>query len=212
MNGWVKAFLWTVGILGVVGGVLRMWFVDVHRIPDDVNDVRNWANAPNLEPGDVALVWRGGDVHAGDVVRCVDPVDPTRWLVARVVGLGGEKIEVIDGVLAINNFRARLGRCENDPRPTMSPDGTEVDLPCQGEELGGSHHDTYSPGAATEMPPVLVERGKLFLLSDNRGDQYAHDSRTLGTFPVEACKQRLMVRMWSKKGWGDSARRMSFLF
>src|SRR6185436_20251221 len=108
MKGWMKALLWTAGILAVAFGVLRYWFMDFQRIPEDVNDVRNWANAPNLEPGDFVLVWRGGAPHTGDLVRCVDPNDNTRWLVARVVATGGEKVEMIDGVLAVNNFRVRL--------------------------------------------------------------------------------------------------------
>jgi signal peptidase I len=212
MKGWMKALLWTAGILAVVFGVLRYWFMDFQRIPEDVNDVRNWANAPNLEPGDFALVWRGGTPHTGDLVRCIDPNDNSRWLVARVVALGGEKVETIDGVLAINNFRVRLNACAGDPRKTMSPDGVEVDLPCHSEELGGSKHDIYTANPPMQLAPQVVEAGKMFLLSDNRGDAYANDSRTVGALPVEACQQRLMMRLWSKKGWGDDKRRLTFLF
>ena len=212
MKGWMKTLLWTVGILGVVFGVLRYWFIDFQRIPDDVNDVRNWANAPNLEPGDLALVWRGSTPHVGDLVRCVDPADQTRWMVARIVAIAGEKVEMIDGVVLINNFRARLSACEGEPRKIMGLDGVETDLPCSGEELGSSKHDMYGPGPTGQMAPLVVEPGRIFLLSDNRGDPWAHDSRHVGTMPIEACSQRLVVRMWSKKGWSDSSRRMSFLF
>ena len=212
MKGWMKALLWTAGILGIVFGVLRYWFIDFQRIPEDVNDLRNWANAPNLEPGDFALVWRRSTPHVGDLVRCVDPTDSSRWMVARVVGLAGEKVEIIDGVLLINNFRMRLNACDTEPRKTMGPDGVEVELGCNSEELGASKHDIYGPGSAAQMAPVVVEAGKFFLLSDNRQDAYAHDSREVGPMPVEACSQRLVVRLWSKKGWSDSTRRMSFLF
>lgn len=212
MKGWMKALLWTAGILGIVFGVLRIWFIEFQRIPEDRNDLRNWANAPNLEPGDFVLVWRGSTPHVGDMVRCVDPDDPGRWMVARVVGIAGEKVEMVDGVVLINNFRTRINACEGEPRKTMSPEGVEVDFTCNSEELGASRHDMYGPGSATQMAPVVVEAGKVFLLSDNRQEAFAHDSRQVGSMPIEACSQRLAVRLWSKKGWSDSSRRMSFLF
>jgi signal peptidase I len=212
MKGWLKALLWIAGILGVLFLVLRIWFIDFQRIGADRNDPRNWANAPNLEPGDFALVWRSGTPHTGEIVRCVDPTDTSRWLVARVIAISGERVEMIDGVLLINNFRVRLGACSAGPRKIMGADGIETEFPCQSEELGGSKHDIYGPGSGVQMAPLVVEAGKIFLLSDNRSEPFAHDSRELGTMPVEACTQRLVVRMWSQKGWGDSERRMSFLF
>ncbi|MEO7095071.1 MAG: S26 family signal peptidase, partial [Polyangiales bacterium] len=146
MKGWMKALLWIAGILGIVFAILRIWFIEFQRIAEDVNDPRNWANAPNLEPGDFALVWRSGTPHTGEIVRCVDPVDPQRWLVARIVAIAGEKVEMVDGVVLINNFRIRLNPCAGAPRKIMSPDGVETELKCHSEELGGSQHDVYSAG------------------------------------------------------------------
>lgn len=213
MKGWQRAILWTVGIAGVTFGVMRYFFIEFHTVPDDPADLRNWANAPNLEPGDLALVWRGGVPHVGDMVRCPDPTDPSRWYVGRVIGLPGDRIDITDGTFRINGFRVPTGACASKPRKIKDADGSEVEVPCTMEELGGSKHEvlvkTYS-----QYAEVRVEAGKLFLMSDNRSAPWALDSRTpeIGTFPEESCKQRLLIRLWSKKGWGDSDRRMSFLF
>ena len=213
MKGWMRVLLWTTLVLGALVGVLRYWFVDFYQVPDEPSDPRAWANAPNLEPGDWVLVWRGGTPHGGDLVRCPDPYDPQRWLIGRVVGLPGDKIEWNETGLVMNNFRVRSSACDKPARKVFSPDyNAEVELPCQGEEIGGSRHDTYSSLSMPAVPPLTVEAGKYWLLSDNRFLPWAHDSRVVGTVPVEACKQRLMLRLWSKKGWSDDERRMTFLF
>lgn len=215
MKTWLRWLIWIAVIVGIVFGVLRYFFLDFYRIPDDVNDPRNWANAPNLEPGDLALVWRGATAHIGDMVRCPDPTDPQRWLVARVIGTAGDRIEIVDGQFKINGFRVNTVGCSQLPRKVTDASGAEVELSCSNEELGGSKHDVDN--LPTGLPPYAearVEAGKVFLLSDNRAAPWSHDSREpeVGQRPVEECTQRLVIRLVSKKGWSDSERRMGFLF
>lgn len=215
MKPWMRWTLWIALIFGGVYGVLRYFFIEFHTVPDDVNDPHNWANAPNLEPGDFVLVWRGGSPHVGDMVRCSDPTDPQHWLVARVIGTAGDKIEIVDGIVKINNFRLSTSGCAALPRKVVDANGAEVDLNCQSEELGGSKHDIdYLATGLAPFAEAKVEAGKLFLMSDNRSAPWSHDSREpeVGQRPVEECSQRLMIRISSKKGWGDSERRMGFLF
>src|SRR4051795_4286678 len=141
MKPWMRWTLWIALILGGVYGVLRYFFIEFHTVPEDVNDPHNWANAPNLEPGDLVLVWRGGSPHVGDMVRCSDPTDPQHWLVARVIGTAGDKIEIVDGIVKINNFRLATAACTQLPRKLVDANGAEVETGCHSEELGGSKHD-----------------------------------------------------------------------
>jgi signal peptidase I len=171
--------------------------------------------SPNLEPGDLVLVWRGGTPHIGDVVRCPDPTDPTRWLVARVIATGGDRLEIDNGLMKVNGFRVSTSACLGMPRKVVDASGAEVDMNCSAEEIGGSKHDfAVWPSALPVLAESKVEAGKLYLLSDNRSSPWSHDSREpeVGQLDVEKCNQRLMVRLVSKKGWSDSARRMGFLF
>lgn len=215
MKPWIRWTLWLTFILGGVFGVLRYFFIDFHTVTDDPTDARNWANSPNLEPGDQVLVWRGGEPHIGDMVRCADPTDPTKWLIARVMGTAGDRIEYADGMLKINKFRVQTSGCQRNPRKVIDAAGAEVDMICYAEEIGGSKHDVQVlPNSLVPNVEWMVEPGKLFLMSDNRSQPYAHDSREpeIAQRPIEECSQRLVVRLMSKKGWGDSERRMTFLF
>ena len=215
MPAWLRWTLWITGILGLVLGVLRYFFLDFHHVTDDVNDPHNWAMAPNLEPGDFVLVWRGGTPHVGDIVRCPDPTDPQRWLVSRIIGLPGDKIEVVDGAFKINGFRIGTSGCSQPVRPIQHADGNQVSLTCYNEEHGGNKHDiSYLPTGYTPFAEAVVQGGKFFLMSDTRSSPWSNDSRTpeIGQVPIESCKERLIVRITSKAGWGDSARRLGWLF
>lgn len=215
MKPWMRTLLWIGAIVGIVFGVLRYFFIDFHRVPNEPLDARNWANAPNLEPGDLVLVWRGGKPHIGDMVRCPDPTDPRRWLVARVIGTGGDRIEFVDGLMKINGFRIATSACLGQPRKVQDASGFEHDMNCYAEEVGGSKHDVQAlPSGLAPFAEAKVEAGKLYLMSDNRSAPWSHDSREpeVSQIDVEKCTQRLLVRLVSKKGWGDSDRRMGFLF
>jgi signal peptidase I len=215
MKPWFRWSIWIALVLGVAYGVLKYWFIDFHLVPADPTDARNWSNSPNLEPGELALVWRAGEPHVGDMVRCPDPTDPQRWLVARVIGTGGDKIEFVDNQLRINGFRVSTAGCATSARKVADGNGLELDTTCFNEELGGSKHDvSFLPNTPLPNGEWKVETGKLFLLSDHRGAPYAHDSREaeVSQLAVADCTQRLVVRIMGKAGWQDSARRMTFLF
>lgn len=217
MKPWMRWSLWGILVFGILFGVLRYWVIDFYEVPDVPNEAVNWANAPNLEPGDRVLVWRLGKPHIGDVVRCNDPSAPPetpRMLNGRVIGIGGDKIEMGDNVLRINGFRISTAACSNLARKVMDESGEMVDLSCFSEELGGSKHDVQQLANPPPAAPVelVVKPGTFFILSDNRSAPWAHDSREVGLINEDQCTQRLAVRLISKAGWGDSERRMGFLF
>lgn len=210
MKGWMKITIWVVLVLGVLFAFFRIFFITFYRVPD-TKDPRDWANAPSLEPGDFVLVWRG-EAHIGDLVQCVDPVDPTHWLIARVIAIGGDKISSHDGGLFINNFHVSVNSCLSKPRTVMTPDGQDIALTCSSEELGSSKHDYLSSPEVAPFADFAVPADSFFLLSDNRVQPWSYDSRVIGVVPTTSCERRLALRLWSKKGWFDGDRRMTFLF
>jgi signal peptidase I len=217
MKPWMRWTLWIIGILAVVFGVMRYLFVDFWTVPDDVTDLHNWSNAPSLEPGDFTLLWRIGSPHIGDLVRCPDPsADPkgSKWMVGRVAALPGDRILIGEGAIKLNGFNIVGTGCHELPRKVMDVNGAETELKCSGEELGSSKHDIYTREGSNTYAEVTVPAGQIFLLSDNRTQPWSHDSREpeVGTIPIETCKETVMIRLWSKKGWSDGPRRMSFLF
>ncbi|GAA1479098.1 signal peptidase I [Nocardioides aestuarii] len=98
---------------------------------------------PALSSGDTVLVTRwapdAADLERGDLVVFVDPVERHRTL-KRVVGLPGEELVILDGVLHVD------GRAVREP---WLPD----------EALDGYFSRTF------EIPP-----GRVFVLGDNRGN------------------------------------------
>jgi signal peptidase I len=208
--GWVTA---VVVVLGVVG---RVVFFDAWTLPDDPKT--SAAVAPTLAGGDTILFMRRGLPGFGDLVRCTDPDDkdpehPTRFVVARVVGLAGDVVETNGRDLSVNGKRY-FGQmaCADEkisiPHPTS---GSTVDLWCDQVEMAGHPHFRGSSDKAGIFTPskVTVGQGMLFVLSDDRS--YHDDSRDFGTLPAASCSGRFVFRLWGKEGWGDSKRRMTYV-
>ena len=99
--------------------------------------------APTLQPGDHVLVnklaYRTGDPRRGDLAVVKAP-RTGELLLKRVVGVGGDEVEIRDGVLYVNR------RAEREPY---------VD-----------HHTIDS----VYFGPVRVPAGRLFVLGDNRAN------------------------------------------
>jgi signal peptidase I len=99
----------------------------------------------NLEP-----------VHRGDVVVFVFPPDRTKDFIKRVIGVGGDTIQVKDGVVFLN------GKKMDDPHAHL--------------EAATQDRSPVSP--RDNFGPVTVPAGKLFMMGDNRDRSY--DSRFWG--------------------------------
>jgi signal peptidase I len=61
---------------------------------------------PTIDPGDRIIVnclsYRFGDPAPGQIVVIHDPLDGKKDIIKRVIALGGDTIELVDGVLQIN--------------------------------------------------------------------------------------------------------------
>lgn len=76
-----RRVLLATALLGVLAGLGARRF---RRI-----EITGESMAPALEPGDRVVVVRAGRPRTGDIVACVDPRDPNRTMVKRVVaGVG----------------------------------------------------------------------------------------------------------------------------
>jgi signal peptidase I len=122
----------------------------------------------------------------GDIVVFKFPEDPKKDFIKRVVGLGGDRVEVRDKQVYINQKR--------------------VDMPY------AIHTDPHIiPGQIQprdNFGPVTVPLGEIFVMGDNRDHSY--DSRFWGFVDLKALKGKAFMIYWSwdKSNFGVRWRRL----
>jgi signal peptidase I len=116
--------------------------------------------------------------HRGDIVVFRSPENPQLDLVKRAVGIGGDKIQVIDQKLYINDKQvddASYALHKGSPAPAGS-------FITQRDNFG----------------PYIVPAGHYFCMGDNRDNSY--DSRFWGPLPGHLLKGRALFIYWSYGG------------
>ncbi|SDT15594.1 signal peptidase I [Bradyrhizobium canariense] len=119
----------------------------------------------------------GAEPKRGDVVVFRWPGDRSQAWVKRVVGLPGDRIQMRQGQLFINDRAAELkpdgiGEAEDDNGSTEPAHRYIETLP------GGVSHQIfklYENGRLDNTPEVMVPQGRLFVMGDNRDN--SADSR-----------------------------------
>jgi signal peptidase I len=118
---------------------LILWASTSFRLAGVTGD----AMAPTYVRGDVVLVsalgYRGNKPRRGDVALLYYPLDPTRLMVDRVIGIEGDAIRIADGRVFLNDAE-------------LSDHNYVLD-----ENRG---HDNWGP--------VFAPQGYCFVLGDNR--------------------------------------------
>lgn len=136
---------------------------------------------PNLLVGDHIVVNKflygaGGEsswvlpvraIERGDVVVFRAPEEPDEDFIKRVVAVGGDKIEIVDGVVMVND--------------------EVVDEPYA--------HYSRGYGSRRNYGPFHVPEGHYFCMGDNRDN--SRDSRYWGTVPAHMIKGRAVLVYWS---------------
>jgi signal peptidase I len=107
-------------------------------------------------------------IHRGDIVVFHYPKDPSETFLKRVAAVGGDRLEIRNGVLYVNS------------------------LPVQ-EPYAVHHAPVHSP--AESWGPTAVPQGKLFVMGDNRDN--SSDSRDWGFVPVSNVIGEPLFVYWS---------------
>lgn len=186
-KGLFKIALWVGGVLLVIGGALRIFFVTPINAGHD-------SMAPTFLAGEKVLLWRDATIEMGDIVVCENPETPGAMVLGRVMGRGGMTLET-------------------DERDDFSIEGTRVDVDWQGaieffdadanrelslrrgiETVGNTEHTIFvREGTEFRLRRTEVPAGKIFLLSDNRSS-VGHDSRTFGPVDESTCLGTVFMR------------------
>jgi signal peptidase I len=174
--------------------VIRAFFVQAFSIPSGSME-------PTLLVGDYLLVnklaygirnpftnkiWIPlGKPQRGDVAVFIYPQDPDKDYIKRVIGLPGDRIQIINKKLYINGHITQI------PPPSDDPEAPQAVY--REPEITPTERDNFGP--------AVVPQDAYFVMGDNRDRSY--DSRFWGFVSLEALKGRAFIIYFSWAGVGQ---------
>ena len=210
----IRTLLWAIILVAGVLGVARLTVFRWFKIPLD-DPVLAASIRPTLWEGDWVLTWRAVRPVFGDLVVCPEPDYPSRFVIGRIAGEAGDRIDIHNGIPTTNGKGYRDER-SCDPStftfPNPNNDAEELSQSCGWEAMANHLHQVGKTSGHKIMPAdvaIEVPEGKLFLLSDNR--VFPYDSRDFGLVDNSSCKETIIGRLVSKRGWMDSKNRLNYI-
>jgi len=159
--------------------------------------------APTLLIGDYVIGFTISEPKRGDVVTYRMPKDPSTIYVKRIVGLAGDRVQMIGGALHVNGAPAKRERVEDNHK--VGPGGATVEGKSWREILpnGASYTtiDLVENGFYDNTPLFTVPAAHFFVLGDNRDN--SADSRVHGYVPAANITSRVAF-IWFSQAEGES--------
>src|SRR5580704_6760973 len=142
--------------------------------------VRTSAMAPTFLVGDHVLAPGGepiSELRRGDVIAFYFPPDPKVVLIKRLIGLPGDHVHIMGGVLVVNSRTVSEPYVQHSAGPNASPFFNNFPSYADGEPSitpdGRKTLERY-----VRSGELVVPESGYFVLGDNR--DYSYDSRSWG--------------------------------
>jgi signal peptidase I len=137
-----------------------------------------------------------GTIKRGDIVVFYFPVDPSQFLVKRVIGMPGDHVRLRDRIVYVNDNPLQESYAVHKQ---WMPDGYRDNFPNQrGYSRDIDSHWRYQLSNYLNNGEVVVPEGHYFVLGDNRDNSL--DSRYWGFVPRANIVGRPLVIYLSVKG------------
>lgn len=146
------------------------------------------------------VLFRTGTIKRGDVILFRSPEKPSITFVKRAVGLPGDRIRMVDGVLYVNGQAMAKAAVTQSEEIMYDIERKEVKTLFV-ETLTGLRHYVildYEIPQNRNMPETVIPEDSVFAVGDNRDN--SHDSRAWGFVPFKNLKGRAMFIWFSSKG------------
>jgi len=149
-----------------------------------------------------ALAWNWSVPRPGDVIVFVEPEQDKEDYIKRVVAVGGDKVEIKEGMVFVNDtpYPLSLGESFSYVHIENGESQYPITATRYQEQIHGMSHSVLcdSPTGEchqTDVPAFVVPREHVYVMGDNR--DRSKDSRFLGPIPMGNVKGRAMVIWWS---------------
>lgn len=155
---------------------------------------------PTLRIGDRIFVDRSQkareSVKRGDVIIFPFPEDPGKMFAKRLIGVGGDKVQFINGELYINDqmvSKTVIGASDDDGLRLV----TKLQPVIYEEQFDGiRYHVMYlRDQSAYNAGPWFVPQDMVFVLGDSRDN--SQDSRVWGFVPKKTIEGKVLKIYWS---------------
>jgi signal peptidase I len=210
----IRFLTWIAVIVGLMIGAARLVAIRWLTLPTN-DPVLEASVLPSLHGGDMILALRLTTPRLGDLILCPEPGTPERYVIGRLMGEPGDSVRIENGVPYLNGRPFTTER-SCDPQiftyPSPNDASQEVKQQCDYEAIGTHLHMMGHIGTHKVAPEAVafeVTDGKVFLLSDNR--LFPYDSRDFGLVDFETCKETIVARLVSRRGWMDSENRLDYI-
>lgn len=176
-----------VAFMEIMAGHVRSKLIESFKIPSG-------SMYPTLEIGDHMFATKlDRKFGRGEVVVFHYPLDPEIDYLKRIVAVGGDRVEIRDGVLIVNDQPVPRTRSSRSCGPSV--EGSHCTI--WEEELGGHRYGVTEEN--DRMPasfgPVVVPGNSVFVLGDNRDN--SSDSRVWGSVGLDLLVGKATGVWWS---------------
>lgn len=191
-----KDYLVTIIISVLFALFIRGVIVTAYKVPTG-------SMQPSLKPGDFIFSYRLAYSFSqklperGDLVVFSYPQQPDTSYVKRVVGLPGDRVQITQGRLSVNESQLQY-ELEQPARPEDNPNPEAFDIYIE-RDLGHERRVIFQKNPDTQnFGPLVVPPGEVFVLGDNR--DASDDSRYWGSVPMSQVHGRVLF-IWLSLDW-----------
>jgi signal peptidase I len=203
---WIEPFL----IAAIVALFIRQFIVEAFKIPSGsmiptltVGDhllVNKFVYGPRI-PFTDTRIFKWKEPKRGEIIVFKYPENEDKNFIKRVVGLPGDKIQIVNGKLYINDQPVLLSPAGSSPDKNSGADSWGQPTLYQ-EQLGGIRHSLQYlvDQSGKNEGPWLVPKDSVFVMGDNRDN--SQDSRVWGFVNFDKILGRALIIYWSWDGNG----------
>ena len=151
----ITVLIWLIIILAAVRIFVGVTYVKVYVVGSSMSSTLTGAHSDKEAGGDYVYAFKSAKPHRGDIV-VIKVYNDREFIIKRVIALGGDTVEVKNGVLYLN--------------------GIEKEEPYVLFE--------HNLSDANNFAQVSVPQGYMFCMGDNRDNSKDSRSEEYGCFPV----------------------------